>query len=101
MNWCCCNSLSNRLSSCAKPGRRALPPEQFQFILVPQQQRAQNHDAAFVGKNFGGATFKFFENELREPLEGKNVQPREAVKRRRPRATGVRAGTWPVWARAG
>jgi hypothetical protein len=43
---------------------------------VPYQQRAQNHDATFGGKDFGRRNLEFFQDEPGESLQGQNVQPR-------------------------
>ena len=75
-------------------------PEQFQFVLVPHQQRAQHHDAAFIVQLVGGRDRQLFQDKSRQPVERKNMQPRVAGQCPCRRATGVRAGTWPVWARA-
>ena len=78
VNWCCCNSLSSRPSSWAKPGRRALPRNSFNSSACRSSNARKTMTRPSSVKNFGGATFKLFEDELREPLEGKNVQPRVA-----------------------
>ena len=82
-------------------GAAGAAAKQFQFVRVPQQQGAQHHHPAFVGQQFRRRDVEFFKNEPREPVEGKNFQAREAGNRIVRRATGVRAGRWPVWARAG
>ena len=43
--------------------------EQFQFVLVPHQQGAQNHDAAILGQQLRRRDVQIFKYELREPLE--------------------------------
>src|SRR5476651_592740 len=55
--------------------------KEFQFALVAHEQRAQNHDAAFVVQLFRWRDVQFFEDKLREPLEGENLQARVALKR--------------------
>ena len=51
--------------------------EQFQFFRVPVQQRAQDHQPPFAGQQFRRRDVQRFKNELREAVEGKDVQPRE------------------------
>jgi hypothetical protein len=48
---------------------------------MAQEQRTQNHDAAFVGQKFRRRDVEFFKNETRETLEGQNVESRVTVQR--------------------
>jgi len=57
-------------------------PKQLQFIRVPHQQRAQDHGAAFLTQEFRRGDAQRIEDELRQPLEGENVQARVALERR-------------------
>ena len=59
-------------------GAAGAAAKQFQFIRMPQQQGAQHHEPAFGGKQFRRRDVEFFKNELCQPVEGKNLQPREA-----------------------
>ncbi len=43
---------------------------------MPEQQRAQHHDAAFIVQLVGRRDRQFFQDKSRQPVEGKNVQPR-------------------------
>jgi hypothetical protein len=52
--------------------------KKFEFAFMLHQQGAQHHDAAFVGQKFRRRDAELFQNESREPVEGKNVQSREA-----------------------
>ena len=50
--------------------------KQFQFALVPHQQRAQDHHPAFLGEQSRRhRDAARVQDEPREPVEGKNVQP--------------------------
>jgi hypothetical protein len=49
---------------------------------VAQQQRAQNHDPAFVVQLFRRRDAKIFKNETREALERENLQACATVERR-------------------
>ena len=42
---------------------------------MPPQQGAQNHDAALGGNQPGRRLVQGFQNEFRQPVEGKNVEP--------------------------
>ena len=53
-------------------------PEQFQFVFMPQDQRAQHHDAALVVQLVGRRHRQLFQNKSRQPVERKNMQPRVA-----------------------
>jgi hypothetical protein len=48
---------------------------------MAQQQRAQNHDAAFVAQKFRRRDAKLFEDKPGEPFERKNLQSRVAGER--------------------
>ena len=48
---------------------------------MAHEQRAQDHDAAFVVQLFRRRDVQFFKDKLREALEGENLQARVAVKR--------------------
>jgi hypothetical protein len=52
--------------------------QQFQGAVVLPQQGAQHHQPAFGGQEFRRREMEFFKNKTREPVEGKNLQPREA-----------------------
>ena len=63
-----------------KTGAARAGAKQFQFAFVPQQQGAQHHHAAFLGKQSRRhRDAERVEDEPREPLERKNVQPRVAL----------------------
>ena len=47
-----------------------------------ENQRAQDHHTAFLGERFRRVKLKFFQNELREPLEGEDLQSRVTLKLR-------------------
>ena len=62
-----------------KTGAARAGAKQFQFAFVPHQQGAQHHHAAFLGKQSRRhRDAERVEDEPREPLERKNVQPRVA-----------------------
>ena len=66
------------------PGEAGQPgagAEQFQFFATPRQQRAQNHQPAFLVEHPGRRLTELLEDKTSEPLEGKNAQPRVALKR--------------------
>ena len=49
---------------------------------MPENQRPQNHDAPLLGERFRRVNLEVFQNELREPLEGQDVQPRVTLELR-------------------
>jgi len=55
--------------------------KELQLTFVPHEQRAQNHDAAFVGQKFRRRDIQFFKKETRQTFERKNVQPGETLQR--------------------
>ena len=84
-----------------KTGAARAGAKQFQFAFVPHQQGAQHHHAAFLGEQSRWhRDAERVEDEPREPLERKNIQPRVPCAERHRRATGVRVETSPAWARA-
>ena len=56
--------------------------KQFQVIALPGQQPAQHHEAAFFVEHLQARRLKLIENEIRQALEGKDMQPRVAGKGR-------------------
>src|ERR1035438_3969474 len=61
-----------------KTGAAGAAAKQFQFIRVPQQQGAQHHEATLGGQKFWRRDLEVFKDKLRQPVEGKDLQAREA-----------------------
>ena len=73
-----------------KTGAARAVAKQFQFAFVPHQQGAQDHHPAFLGEQSRWhRDAARVQDKPREPLEGKNVQPR--VTGRAPSASNWRS----------
>ena len=61
-----------------KTGAASAAGKKFQFARVFSQQRAQHHQPPFTGQQFRRRDVELFKNEVRQPVEGKDLQSREA-----------------------
>jgi hypothetical protein len=55
-------------------GQSGAGAKQFQFAALLFEHRAQHHDAAFFGEQFGNWNAKLIKNKFGEAFEGENVQ---------------------------
>ena len=61
--------------------------ETFQFARALKEQRPQHHHAPFLVKKIRWGHAELIEDKPRQPLEGKDLQPRVAAQRFRPSET--------------
>ena len=55
-------------------GEAGAGAEEFEFVALFGEQTAQDHEAAFLVEHSGSGFLQLGEDELREALEGKNVE---------------------------